>query len=44
MDAKIKETSWLWHHRLRHASIDLISKIIKRDLVKELPKLNFEKN
>ena len=44
MNIKINENSWLWYHRLGHASIDLISKLIKRDLVKGLPKLDFEKN
>ena len=44
MNAKTNENSWLWHRRLGHTSIDLIFKLIKRDLVKDLPKLNFEKN
>ena len=30
---------WLWHRRLGHASMDLISKISKNDLVKGLPKI-----
>ena len=32
--AKINEISWLWHRRLGHASVHLISKLIKRNLVK----------
>ena len=44
MEAKIDETSWLWHRRLGHASMYLISKLSKRNLVKDLPKLNFEKD
>ena len=44
MNAKINETSWLWHRRLEHASMNLILKLIKKDLVKGLSKLNFEKN
>src|SRR5215469_9632940 len=44
MNAEINDASWLWHHRLAHASMDLLSKIIKKDLVIGLPKLNFEKN
>ena len=44
MDAKVNETSWLWHRRLDHASMDLLSKLIKKNLIKGLPKLNFEKN
>jgi hypothetical protein len=42
--AKNKDTSWLWHRRLGHASMNTISKLISRDLVKGLPKLNFEKD
>ena len=34
----------LWHRRLGHASIDLISKIVKNELVKGLPKINFQKD
>ena len=44
MDAKVNESSWLWHRRLSHASMDLISKLIKKDLVKGLCKMNCEKN
>lgn len=44
MNAKINDASWLWHRRLAHVSMDLLSKIIKKDLVVGLPKLNFEKN
>ena len=44
MEAKIDETSWLWHRRLGHASMHLISKLSKKNLIKDLPKLSFEKN
>ena len=44
MDAKVNEAKWLWHHRLGQASIDLLSKLIKKDFVRGLPKLSFEKN
>ena len=44
MDTKIKKSSWLWHSRLGHASMNTLSKLITRDLVKDLSKLNFEKN
>ena len=44
MDVQIKETSWLWHRRLRHTSMNTISKLIARELIKGLQKLNFEKN
>ena len=43
MDAKVNETSWLWHRRLDHACINLLSKLTKKDFVKGLSKLNFEK-
>ena len=34
---------WSWHRRLGHASMDLISKISKNDLVKGLLKIGFLK-
>ena len=42
MNAKIIETSWPWHHRLGYASIHTLLKLNAGDLVKGLPKLNFE--
>ena len=36
--------SWLWHRRLRHASMKTLCKLIKNDLVIGLPKLNFDKD
>ena len=38
------EDSWLWHRMLGHASMDTISKLIRKDLVKGLPKIDFSKN
>ena len=35
--------SWLWNRRLGHASMDLISQLNKDELVKGLPKINFQK-
>ena len=40
----LHDDGWLWHKRLRHASMDLISKISKNDLVKDLPKIKFQKD
>ncbi|KAH9728331.1 Integrase catalytic domain-containing protein [Citrus sinensis] len=40
----LHDDGWLWHRRLGHASMDLISKIVKNDLVKGLPKINFQKD
>ena len=44
MNSKNIETSWLWHRRLGHASMYLISKLIRKGLVRDLPKLSFETN
>ena len=43
MDAGVNETSWLWYYRPGYASINLTSKLIKRELIKDSPKLNFER-
>jgi len=42
--AALKETSWLWHRRLGHASMDLIKNLSKKELVNGLPSLEFIKN
>ena len=42
LDDKMKEIGWLWHRRLGHASIHTISKLISKNLVKGLPKIDFE--
>ena len=42
LNAKINETSWLWHRRLVHISMHSLSKLIKKKLIIDLPKLNFE--
>ena len=34
----------LWHRRLGHVSMKTLSKLVKNDLVIELPKLNFDKD
>ncbi|EOY31581.1 Uncharacterized protein TCM_038519 [Theobroma cacao] len=34
--------SWLWHQRLRHASMHTILKLVRRNLVIGLPKIKFE--
>ena len=38
------DNSWLWHRRLGHASMYLISNISKNSLVRGLPQLKFEKD
>ena len=35
---------WLWHRRLGHSSMDNLSRISKKNLVKGVPKLKFENN
>mgnify|MGYP000552808847 CR=1 FL=1 len=44
MNSTKEETSWLWHRRLGHASMYLISKLCKKNLVRDLPELCFEKD
>ena len=39
----LNDNSWLWHRKLRHVSMDTISKLLRKDLVKGLPKLDFSK-
>ncbi|MCH4897237.1 hypothetical protein E0494_11260, partial [Marinilabiliaceae bacterium JC040] len=38
------DVSWLWHRRLGHASLDLLSKLSKKDLVIGLPNAPFIKD
>jgi transposase InsO family protein len=40
----ISENSFLWHRRLGHANMDLISKLSRKNLVVGLPKIKFEKD
>ena len=43
-EVKNDEISWLWHRRLGHANMDLMSKLTKKNLVKGLLKVNYERN
>ena len=38
------EDPWLWHRRLCHFNMDLINEISKKELVRGLPKIKFEKD
>ena len=38
------ETCWLWHRRLGHASMYLISKLVRLNLVRGVPRIKFEKD
>ncbi len=40
----LNENHWLWHRRLGHASMDLISKLSRQELVRGLPKAKFSKD
>ncbi|KAI4295042.1 hypothetical protein MLD38_040690 [Melastoma candidum] len=38
----VKDESLLWHRRLGHSNFKLLSKLVKKDLVKGLPNIRFE--
>ena len=38
------EDPWLWHRRLCHFNMDLLKEISKKELVRGLPKIKFEKD
>ena len=40
----MNDNSWLWHRRLGHASMDSISKLVRKDLVVGLPSIPFVKD
>ena len=42
--SSIHDQSWLWHKRLGHTNMDLISELNKDELVRSLPKINFQKD
>ncbi|GJX86133.1 integrase, catalytic region, zinc finger, CCHC-type containing protein [Tanacetum coccineum] len=39
-----KNKSWLWHHRLNHLNFGTLNDLARKDLVKGLPWLKFEKD
>ncbi|GJU31156.1 retrovirus-related pol polyprotein from transposon TNT 1-94 [Tanacetum coccineum] len=39
-----KNKSWLWHRRLNHLNFGIINDLARKDLVRGLPRLNFEKD
>ena len=41
IDEKSKESSLLWYRKLGHASMHTMAKLISKDLVEGMPKLNF---
>ncbi|GJW52554.1 retrovirus-related pol polyprotein from transposon TNT 1-94 [Tanacetum coccineum] len=39
-----KKKSWLWHPRLNHLNFDTLNDLARKDLVRGLPRLKFEKD
>nr|GEW38815.1 integrase, catalytic region, zinc finger, CCHC-type, peptidase aspartic, catalytic [Tanacetum cinerariifolium] len=39
-----KNKSWLWHHHLNHLNFSTINDLARKDLVRGLPRLKFEKD
>ncbi|GJX82487.1 retrovirus-related pol polyprotein from transposon TNT 1-94 [Tanacetum coccineum] len=39
-----KNKSWLWHHRLNHSNFGTLNDLARKDLVRGLPRLKFEKD
>ncbi|GJQ91615.1 retrovirus-related pol polyprotein from transposon TNT 1-94 [Tanacetum coccineum] len=39
-----KNKSWLWHRRLNHLNFDTINDLARKDLVRGLPRLKFDKD
>ena len=42
--SSMHDQSWLWQRRFGHANMDLISQLNKDELVRGLPKINFQKD
>ena len=42
--SSMHDESWLWHRRLGHVNMNLITQLIKNELVRGLPKISFEKD
>ena len=42
--SSMHDESWLWHRRLGHVNMNLITQLNKNELVRGLPKISFEKN
>lgn len=39
----LNDDSWLWHRRLGHVNFNFLNKVVSRDLVVGLPKIEFSK-
>jgi len=42
--ASMTDDPWIWHKKLGHASMRLIEKLVKNELVIGLPKLDYSKD
>ena len=42
--SSMHDESWLWHRRLGHVNMNLITQLDKNELVRGLPKISFEKD
>lgn len=40
----LNDDSWLWHRRHAHVNFDFLNKVVSKDLVVGLPKINFLKD
>ena len=38
------DDSWLWHKRLSHLNFKTLNELVKKDLVRGIPKLEFSKD
>ena len=41
---RVGDESWLWHRRLGHVNMNLITQLNKNELVRGLLKISFEKD
>ena len=44
MFSGMHDESWLWHRKLRHENMNLITQFNKNELVRSLSKISFEKD
>ena len=42
--SSMHDESWLWHRKLGHVNMNLITQLNKNELVRGLPKISFEKD
>ena len=42
--SSMHDESWLWHRRLEHVNMNLITQLNKNKLIRGLPKISFEKD